>query len=134
MIIQLLGVDYTDKGFAAKAVAIHLVYFDQEYKLRIHYFISDSNDDIFNPAKKFGEALEKLVKWHKSSEFNKEKNDSEALHQFEQFYQLGTYPGLGILLKDCQLEVIVRKNLREKFDLKIGSIINLEVMLVNFLR
>lgn len=108
---SVIGADYSDKGFAAKTVAIHLVYFDKDYKLRIHHFISDSNDDIFNPAKKFGEALEKLIKWHRSSEFNKEKNDSEALHQFEQFYQLGTYPGLGIVKKlsiEHHLEIMGR--------------------------
>lgn len=60
---SVIGKDYLESGFAPYAVAIHIVYFAEDSSLRVHHFVSDSNDDIQNPAKKFYEAVQKLSIW-----------------------------------------------------------------------
>ncbi|WP_334341459.1 sce7725 family protein [Companilactobacillus sp. HBUAS56275] len=86
-------------GFAAKAVAIHLVYFDENDELRIHHFVSDSNDDVRNPALKTYEALAKLIEFVSSSGFDSKKNDSRALKEFKELYKAEKYSGLGYIKK-----------------------------------
>lgn len=96
---SIIGSNYVDSGFAAKAVAIHIVYFDAKDDLRVHHFVSDSNDDISNPARKFAEALKKLIAWKNSSQFDKRKNQSEALDEFQKMYNTQKYSGLGVIKK-----------------------------------
>lgn len=96
---SVIGKDYSDSGFAPYAVAIHVVYFDKDNALRIKHFVSDSNDDIYDPANKLHEALKKLIDWYRSTEFNAEKNDSVALNELERIYQEDRYTGLGYLKK-----------------------------------
>lgn len=92
---SVVGQEFNDSGFAPLAVAIHIVYFDNEKNLRVKHFVSDSNEDISDPAGKFGEALEKLVFWIR------DKNIilTESLKQFNEFYSIGKYPGLGTVKK-----------------------------------
>lgn len=92
---SVIGKDYLESGFAPFAVAIHMVYFDKDNNLRIHHFVSDSNEDIQNPAKKFYEAVEKLSYWQKENICI----NTEGLSQLLQHYEKGTYPGLGSLKK-----------------------------------
>ena len=61
--------------------------------VRLH-FVSDSNDDISDPARKFAEAVEKLVKWNKTM-----KLDTIGIREFEAAYKNKTYPGLGVVKK-----------------------------------
>ncbi|ERL64576.1 sce7725 family protein [Schleiferilactobacillus shenzhenensis] len=96
---SVVGKEYTASGFAPMAVAIHVVYFDGENSLRIKHFVSDSNQDISDPAGKAGEALEKLVKWVQAPDFDHDKNDSQALASFIQMAGNGQYSGLGIIKK-----------------------------------
>lgn len=91
---SVVGEEYNETGFAPYAVAIHIVYFDEKNILRIAHFVSDSNDDISDPARKFAEAVEKLVFWNKSMELN-----TVGIKEFETAYYNKTYPGLGILKK-----------------------------------
>ena len=88
--------DYSisETGFAPYAVAIHIVYFDENKALRIAHFVSDSNDDISDPARKFAEAVEKLVKWNQTM-----KLDTIGIRAFESAYKNQTYPGLGVVKK-----------------------------------
>ena len=61
----------------------------------MHHFVSESNDDIQNPAKKFYEAVRKLEKWAR-------KNDipmTAGLKIFFEHYENQTYPGLGSVKK-----------------------------------
>jgi hypothetical protein len=91
---SVVGDEYSETGFAPYAVAIHIVYFDKDDSLRIVHFVSDSNDDITDPAGKFKEALEKLVIW------NKEKClDTIGIKAFEDLYEREAYPGLGTVKK-----------------------------------
>lgn len=91
---SIVGEEYTESGFAPYAVAIHIVYMDTDNSLRIHHFVSDSNDDISDPANKFYEALSKLVEWNKTK-----KMKTLAMKTFESMYENETYPGLGVIKK-----------------------------------
>lgn len=59
----LLEKEVTVKMTNFNTILIHIVYFNEKKELRIHHFVSDSNDGIEDPGGKFGEALEKLVYW-----------------------------------------------------------------------
>lgn len=91
---SVVGEEYNETGFAPYAVAIHIVYFDTDESLRVKHFVSDSNDDISDPAGKFQEALTKLVEWNK-----KKKLDTVAIKEFEDLYRREAYPGLGTVKK-----------------------------------
>jgi len=93
---SVVGEAYSDSGFAPVAVAIHIVYFDDTDALRIKHFVSDSNDDISNPAGKFSEALNKLIRWAKEQP---EKKQSIALEEFKSLDLNRRYPGLGVVKK-----------------------------------
>lgn len=91
---SVVGEEYSETGFAPYAVALHIVYFDEKNILRIAHFVSDSNDDISDPARKFAEAVEKLVEWNKTM-----KLDTVGIREFETAYHNQTYPGLGVVKK-----------------------------------
>ena len=91
---SVVGEEYSETGFAPYAVAIHIVYFDEKNILRIAHFVSDSNDDISDPARKFAEAVGKLVEWNKTM-----KLDTVGIRGFETAYHNQTYPGLGVVKK-----------------------------------
>lgn len=91
---SVVGEEYNETGFAPYAVAIHIVYFDTDDSLRVRHFVSDSNDDISDPAGKFQEALSKLVAWNKEKQL-----DTVAMKEFEDLYHREAYPGLGTVKK-----------------------------------
>jgi hypothetical protein len=91
---SIVGSDFSESGFAPYAVAIHIVYFDEKFNLRVKHFVSDSNDDINDPANKFYEALTKLVKWQEGKKIN-----TIGINKFIEHYKNGTYPGLGSVKK-----------------------------------
>lgn len=91
---SIVGADFNEAGFAPYAVAVHIVYFGEDDILRVKSFVSDSNDDIRDPAKKYYEALTHLMKW---SELESMK--TYALDQFKKHHSEGLYPGLGTVKK-----------------------------------
>lgn len=91
---SVVGEEYNETGFAPYAVAIHIVYFDTDESLRVKHLVSDSNDDISDPAGKFQEALSKLVEWNEEK-----KLDTVAMREFEDLYRREAYPGLGTVKK-----------------------------------
>ncbi|MBQ9211556.1 MAG: sce7725 family protein [Clostridia bacterium] len=92
---SIVGEDYREDGFAPYAVAIHIVYFDEKQALRVKHFVSKSNDDIFNPALKYFEAVSKMAEWYESHPVKKTK----GLEMFLDQYQRQAYPGLGPIKK-----------------------------------
>ena len=92
---SVIGKDYLESGFAPYAVAIHIVYLAEDSSFRVHHFVSDSNDDIQNPAKKFYEAVHKLSKWVK----DKNIPLTTGLYGLLEHYDKQTYPGLGSVKK-----------------------------------
>ena len=91
---SIVGKEYSDSGFAPYAVAIHIVYFASDKTLRIKHFVSDSNNDITDPANKFYEAVKKLVTWNEE-----QKIDTLAMNAFRKMYDDESYPGLGVVKK-----------------------------------
>ena len=91
---SVVGEEYSETGFAPYAVAIHIVYFDKKNILRIAHFVSDFNDDISDPARKFAEAVGKLVEWNKHMNL-----DTVGIREFEGAYRNRSYPGLGVVKK-----------------------------------
>lgn len=91
---SIVGSDYSESGFAPYAVAIHIVYFDRQMNLRVIHFVSESNDDIQDPAGKFYEAAGKLFSWNKDKNIN-----TVGLTELIKHYQNETYPGLGTVKK-----------------------------------
>jgi hypothetical protein len=91
---SVVGDDYYETGFAPYAIAIHIVYFAHDSTLRVRHFVSDTNDDITDPAGKFAEALEKLIKWNQIQGL-----DTYGIQFFEDLYRNGSYPGLGMVKK-----------------------------------
>lgn len=96
---SVIGSEYVDKGFAPRAVAIHIVYFRKDEELWIRHFVSKTNDDINDVPGKFAEALEALMEWYHSPDFDLERNDSRALKEFETMSKLKQYSGLGVVKK-----------------------------------
>lgn len=92
---SVIGEDYLEAGFAPYAVAIHIVYFATDNTLRVHHFVSDSNTDTQNPAKKFYEAVQKLSIWVHENNIPL----TAGLSAFLEHYQNQTYPGLGSVKK-----------------------------------
>jgi hypothetical protein len=90
---SIIGKEYTDSGFAPYAVVIHMIYFDSGEKLRVHHFVSDSNEDYDDPAGKLEEALEKFVK---ASFLDK---STFAYNEFKKFHDNRMYSGLGVIKK-----------------------------------
>lgn len=93
---SIIGDAYQEASFAPFAVAIHIVYFDKDYSLRIKHFISDSNEDTSDVAGKFYEALSKLERW---SNHIPVKQQTKGFKIFLKHFSNGTYPGLPTLKK-----------------------------------
>ncbi len=94
---SVVGNEYLEAGFAPYAVAIHIVYFAEDKSLRVRHFVSDSNEDITNPALKFYEAVSKLATWYNSNPHPVEL--TSGLKAFLQHYEQQSYPGLGTVKK-----------------------------------
>lgn len=90
-----IGDNYSETGFLPYAVAIHLSYADNDNKIRIKHFVSDSNDDASDIGGKFAEALEKLVTWCEENNIP----NTIAILQFKELYRTGHFPGLGSIKK-----------------------------------
>ncbi len=94
----IVGDEYEESGFAPAAIAIHIVYFDEKEQLRIHHFVSDTNESITDPARKFYEAMEKIVEWSDKGKLQHTLGLSTLLN----YYYQGKFPGLG-LIKRCAI-------------------------------
>lgn len=94
---SVVGNEYLESGFAPYAVAIHIVYFAKDETLRVRHFVSDSNEDITNPALKFYEAVSKLAAWYNAKPHPVEM--TLGLQTFLHHYEQKSYPGLGTVKK-----------------------------------
>ena len=91
---SIIGNNYTEDGWAAYAIAIHIVFFNCNNVLNIRHFVSDSNNDRNNPAQKYNQALSKLNRWQLQSGVN-----SYAINSFIDDYRNSSYHGQGIIKK-----------------------------------
>jgi hypothetical protein len=93
---SIVGDDFSTSGFAPYAIAIHIVYFsNNSEELRVHHFVSDSNNGTQNPAKKYYEAVKKLTQWV----YDNNIEQTSGLSFFIKSYEKETYHGLGIIKK-----------------------------------
>lgn len=91
---SIIGADYQESGFAPVAVAIHVVYFDNEQNLRVHHFVSDTNTDISNTGEKYAEALGKLAEFDMALSYM-----TEGLRALLDDHENKRFHGLGVVKK-----------------------------------
>lgn len=91
----IVGDDYTESGGPAYAVAIHLTFIDpdQDDVMFIYHFVSTTRDTPTDPAGKFAEALNKLIK--KLDSGKSKLFQSSAIAEFRELHAAGHFPGLG---------------------------------------
>ncbi|UIR54771.1 sce7725 family protein [Sphingobacterium sp. SRCM116780] len=93
---QSIGDSWIEGGMLPKAVVIHLTYRDPgQDEIRIHHFVSNTNDDTLDVAGKFYEALTKLVNFCNQLELK----DSLAIKSFRDLHAREAFPGLGVVKK-----------------------------------
>lgn len=92
---SMVGNDFDESGFAPLAIAIHIMYFGNRDELKIHHFVSESNESISDPARKFEEAMNKLVNWENFDIIPK----TIGLDNLIECYNIGKFPGIGVIKK-----------------------------------
>ena len=93
---QTIGSGFTEGGGPAYAVAIHLTFkLEGDEDIRIGHFVSTTNGGTSDPAGKYFEALEELIR------FVDENNipDTMALKEFRNHYNKQSFSGLGVVKK-----------------------------------
>lgn len=96
---QTIGAGYAEGGGLPLAIALHLTYQlpdkkGSDHPVYIVHFVSDSNRDRSDPARKFSEAVGKLSKFCAQNGLSGPGIDALLAHQ-----KNGSYPGLGSLKK-----------------------------------
>lgn len=92
---SIVGNGYEESGFAPLAIAIHVVYFGDREELRVHHFVSESNETISDPARKFEEAMNRLINWEQAHLIP----ETEGMKALLNCYEKGKFPGLGVIKK-----------------------------------
>jgi hypothetical protein len=95
----IVGDDYTEGGGPAYAVAIHLTFIDPDADevMYIYHFVSTTKDTPTDPAGKFAQALDKLIK--KLDGGTSHLFGSSAIKEFRDLHKKGHFPGLGSVKK-----------------------------------
>ncbi|MFC6182505.1 sce7725 family protein [Lactiplantibacillus daowaiensis] len=94
---SMVGQPYFDKGWASRAIAIHLIYVTADGSLRLHHFVSDSNASMRGQKQKFFEALHKLTTW--APDHLHGLNATPALATLLAYATQDKFPGLGNVKK-----------------------------------
>lgn len=92
---SIVGNEYEESGFAPLAIAIHVMYFGNKEELRVHHFVSESNESISDPARKFEEAMNSLIEWEGFDDLPQ----TIGLKSLVECYDVGKFPGLGVIKK-----------------------------------
>jgi hypothetical protein len=94
-----VGDDYSESGGPAYAIAIHLTFIDSaaDDAMFIYHFKSDRMDTPTDPAGKFAEALEKLVRAVDAP--GSKIYPTNAVAEFKALRARGHFPGLGYVKK-----------------------------------
>jgi len=95
----IVGDDFIEGGGPAYAVAIHLTFInaDQDDTMQVYHFISETRDTPLDPAGKFAEALDKMMK--KLKQPDSHVLETEAVKEFRSLHKQGHFPGLGYIKK-----------------------------------
>ena len=115
----IAGKEYSETGGPAFAIALHLTFFDQSNEdiMYIYHFVSDSIETSKDPAGKFLESLDKMIKIIDNPR-DGTVFDSLACEEFRRLHSEQHYPGLGYLKKLSMLHhvQIINDYLAEKND------------------
>lgn len=87
------GSHYSEHGYPARAVTLHVTYFVHD-QLRIHRFVSDDRVDFKHPKEKFFQAVAKLAAW---LPVQSEQTQTPALQQLAAYHDQHHFPGLGVV-------------------------------------
>lgn len=95
----IVGDDFSETGGPAYAVAIHLTFIDSDKddSMWVYHFVSERQDTPTDPAGKFAEALDKMMKV-----LNQPKSkilETSAVQEFRALHKQGHFPGLGYVKK-----------------------------------
>lgn len=95
----IVGDEYSESGGPAYAVAIHLTFIDsdKDNQMYIYHFVSRRKDTPTDPAGKFAEALDAMMK--KLAEPNSMIFESTAVAEFRALHAKKHFPGLGYVKK-----------------------------------
>ncbi|KRK95446.1 sce7725 family protein [Companilactobacillus futsaii] len=94
---SMVGHVYFDKGMPSRAIALHLIYVTKTGELRIHHFVSDSNEKVSGQKEKFFEALNKMMSWCQKNISG--LNQTPALEELLSYAHHNKFPGLGVVKK-----------------------------------
>ena len=95
----IVGDDYSESGGPAYTVVIHLTFIDpdKDNAMFIHHFKSKRRDTPTDPAGKFKEALDVMMK-----ELNRPTShilETSAVKEFRELHAKKHFPGLGYVKK-----------------------------------
>ena len=90
---SIVGNDYEESGFAPLAIAIHVLYYGDKKELKVHHFVSESNENISDPARKFEEAMKKVLCWENFDKIPRTVGFTSLVDCYKQ----GKFPGLGVI-------------------------------------
>lgn len=95
----IVGDVYSEGGGPAYAVAIHLTYIDTDNDdvMFVYHFVSTTNDTPTDPAGKFAQALDKLIK--KLDTGKSKLLETSAIQEFRHLHARKHFPGLGYVKK-----------------------------------
>ncbi|KQP13024.1 sce7725 family protein [Methylobacterium sp. Leaf93] len=95
----VVGDVYSEGGGPAYAVAIHLTYIDPDNDdvMFIYHFVSTTNDTPTDPAGKFKQALDKLIR--KLDSGTSKLRETESIMEFRELHAKQHFPGLGYVKK-----------------------------------
>jgi hypothetical protein len=96
----IVGDDYSETGGPAYAVAIHITFVDRENDdaMYVYHFVSDSQDTPKDPAGKFAQALNKMIKTIGPAGSSKVL-ETRAIAEFRELHARKHFPGLGSIKK-----------------------------------
>ena len=84
---------YSEHGYPARAVTLHLTYFAGE-QLRIHRFVSNDRSDFKHPKEKFFQAVAKLAEWLPQQPASVQ---TPAAQELAAYHTQHHFPGLGVV-------------------------------------
>lgn len=87
------GSHYSERGYPAKAVTLHLTYFRGDH-LRIHRFVSTDRTDFRHPKEKFFQAVAQLAEWLPQQPAT---TRTPAAEQLAAYHDQHHFPGLGVV-------------------------------------
>lgn len=111
----IVGQEYQEGGGRPHAVAIHITYWASNGALRVHHYLSDSNDGPADPAGKFAEALGKLIIDLDQGVYP--IAETSAIRCLRDLHEQAHFPGLPSLKRlsmHHHLETVCRHFLNEK--------------------